>query len=121
MHHTQDQPQMFKYKKLLSAIEKTMNEIRLKREVSQPIKTKTSGSTFKNPSNYFAAELIEKAGCKELNVGDAFVSNKHANFLINKQQGNANQIEELGNKIIEKVYNKFKIKLEWEIKIIGQK
>ena len=61
------------------------------------------------------------SNCKGLSEGGIFVSNKHANFLINKQQGSANQIEELGNKIIEKVYDKFKIKLEWEIKIIGQK
>ena len=76
---------------------------------------------IENPKNYFAAKLIELSNCKGLSEGGIFVSNKHANFLINKQQGTANQIEELGNKIIEKVYDKFKIKLEWEIKIIGQK
>ena len=59
------------------------------------------------------------AGCKDLNVGDAFVSKQHANFLINTNKATANQIEELGFKIIDKVFKKFNIKLEWEIKIIG--
>ena len=61
------------------------------------------------------------SNCKELSEGGIFVSNKHANFLINKQEGTASQIEELGNKIISKVFDQFKIKLEWEIKIIGKK
>ena len=77
-----------------------MNEIKINREKTQPLKEKTSGSTFKNPKNNFAAKLIEMSNCKGLSEGGIFVSNKHANFLINKQQGTANQIEELGNKII---------------------
>ncbi len=102
-------------------IEKKVNEIKLIREKTQPIKEKTSGSTFKNPKNNFAAKLIEMSNCKGLSEGGIFVSNKHANFLVNKKEGTASQIEELGNKIIKRVYDKFKIKLEWEIKIIGQK
>ena len=102
-------------------IEKKIKEIKLMREKTQPIKEKTSGSTFKNPKNNFAAKLIEMSNCKELSEGGIFVSNQHANFLINKKEGTASQIEELGNKIISKVYDKYKIKLEWEIKIIGQK
>ena len=94
-------------------------QIKDKRNKTQPITEKTSGSTFKNPENHFAAKLIEKSGCKGLNVGDAFVSEKHANFLINKNQASATDIENLGKIIIEKVYAKFNIKLEWEIKIIG--
>ena len=96
-----------------------LNEIKERREISQPLKTKTSGSTFKNPPNHFAAKLIEMAGCKNLNVGDVFVSTKHSNFLINTNNATANDIEELGLKIIERVYNKFNIKLEWEVRIIG--
>jgi len=96
-----------------------INEIKLKRENSQPIKSKTSGSTFKNPKNNHAAKLIEMSGCKGLNVGDAYVSDKHANFLININKAKADEIEQLGKKIIDKVYNKFNIKLDWEIKIIG--
>ena len=101
-------------------IEKKVNEIKLIREKTQPIKEKTSGSTFKNQKNNFAAKLIEMSNCKGLSEGGIFVSNKHANFLVNKKEGTASQIEELGNKIIKRVYDKFKIKLEWEIKIIGQ-
>jgi UDP-N-acetylmuramate dehydrogenase len=100
-------------------ISKKVNEIKLKRKDSQPLKTKTSGSTFKNPKNNYAAKLIEMADCKNLNVGDAYVSDKHANFIINTNNATAKQIEELGNRIIDKVFDKFNIRLEWEIKIIG--
>ena len=100
-------------------IMKKMIDIKLMRETTQPLKTKTSGSTFKNPKNNYAAKLIEMSDCKGLSVGDVFVSLKHANFLINSNKANATQIEELGKRIIDKVYSKFDIKLEWEIKIIG--
>ena len=52
--------------------------------LSQPIKNKTSGSTFKNPKNFYAAKLIQEAGCKGLTIGDAILSEHHANFIINK-------------------------------------
>ena len=100
-------------------IQNKMKKIKEKREKSQPIRLKTSGSTFKNPLNHFAAQLIEQSGCKGLSVGDAFVSEKHANFLINKNQASASDIEKLGSIIIDRVHAKFNIKLEWEIKIIG--
>ena len=96
------------------------NNIKMKRENSQPIKEKTSGSTFKNPPNHFAAELIEKSGCKGLEYGDAIVSDLHSNFLINKGRASAADIENLGKKIIEKVFNKFNILLDWEIKLVGE-
>ena len=60
------------------------------------------------------------AGCKGLKVGDAVVSKIHANFLINTSNATAKQIEDLGKLIIEKVYKKFQILLEWEIKIVGE-
>ena len=100
-------------------INQKINEIKISRENSQPLQTKTSGSTFKNPENNYAAKLIEMSDCKGLNVGDAYVSEKHANFLINTNNATASEIEELGNRIIDKVFSKFDIKLEWEIKIIG--
>ena len=100
-------------------INQKINEIKINREDSQPLKTKTSGSTFKNPENNYAAKLIEMSDCKGLNVGDAYVSEKHANFIINTSNATASDIEELGNRIIDKVFNQFNIKLEWEIKIIG--
>ena len=99
---------------------KTMNEIKKNREISQPIKKKTSGSTFKNPIGFHAAKLIEMAGCKGLRKGDVMVSNLHSNFLINTNKASADEIEELGKIIIDKVYKKFQIILEWEIKLIGE-
>jgi UDP-N-acetylmuramate dehydrogenase len=100
-------------------IEEELKIIKNNRESSQPIKTKTSGSSFKNPTGSHAAELIDLAGCKGLKIGDAVVSRKHANFLINTDNATAGQIEDLGKLIIEKVYNKFQIILDWEIKIVG--
>ena len=101
-------------------IDKKMNYIKESRENTQPLQKKTSGSTFKNPKNNFAAKLIELSGCKGMSVGDVYVSEKHANFLINTNQASASQIEELGKKVIDQVYNQFKIRLEWEVKIIGK-
>ena len=98
-----------------------MDEIIKKRESSQPLLTKTGGSTFKNPKGFFAAKLIEESDCKGMIVGDATVSTKHANFLINQNKASAKDIETLGERIREKVYKKFNILLEWEIKIIGKK
>ena len=100
-------------------IKDKINEIKNKRLESQPIKNKTSGSTFKNPKNLFAARLIEEAGCKGMEYGNAVVSNQHANFLINKGRATATDIENLGKQVVDKVYKKFNIILEWEIKIIG--
>jgi UDP-N-acetylmuramate dehydrogenase len=107
-----------KYSSAKEIIEKK-NYIKLKRESSQPIKEKTSGSTFKNPSGEFAAALIEKAGCKGMKNGGASVSEIHSNFIINNGEATALDIENLGKKIIKHVYEKFGITLEWEIKIIG--
>ena len=109
----------FKYGSLEKIIKKN-NEIKLKRQSTQPLGEKTSGSTFKNPIGDFAAVLIEKAGCKGMNVGGASVSPIHANFLINDGSATAADIENLGKKILEIVEKKFGITLEWEIKILGK-
>ena len=101
-------------------IKQKIKNIKNKRLSTQPIQKLTSGSTFKNPPNLFAAKLIEESGCKGLTYGNAYVSDKHANFLMNNGKANANDIENLGKIIIDKVYGKFNIKLEWEIKIIGE-
>ena len=74
----------------INIIQKKMEDIKKHRLLTQPIKNKTSGSTFKNPHNLYAAKLIEEAGCKGMKLGNAFVSDKHANFLINN--GNAKQV-----------------------------
>ena len=100
-------------------IQHKMIDIKEKRLLTQPINNKTSGSTFKNPKNLFAAKLIEEAGCKGMEYGNAVVSNQHANFLINKGRATATDIENLGKQVVDKVYKKFNIILEWEIKIIG--
>ena len=100
-------------------IKENINEIKIKRKQSQPIKNKTGGSTFKNPKGYSAAKLIEEANCKGLMIGDAIVSQKHSNFLINTNQATSKNIEDLGNEIKTRVLNKFNINLDWEIKIIG--
>ena len=100
-------------------IEEELKNIKKKRETSQPIKTKTGGSSFRNPKGLHAAKLIELAGCKGLKIGDAIVSDKHANFIINTNNATSKQIESLGKKIIDKVYSKFQIMLDWEIKIVG--
>ena len=84
------------------------------------MRTKTSGSTFKNPPGEFAAKLIEKAGCKGMKIGGASVSVIHANFIINDGSATTRDIEYLGNLIINKVKEKFGIILEWEIKILGK-
>lgn len=100
-------------------IKEKIKNIKKQRLSSQPIKNKTSGSTFKNPQNLFAAKLIEESGCKGMSYGNAYVSNKHANFFINDGSATASDLENLGKLVINTVYKKFQIKLDWEIKIIG--
>ena len=100
-------------------IQSKIKQIKKTREQNQPIKCKTGGSTFKNPKDLFAAKLIEQADCKGLKYGDAIVSTKHSNFLINLGNAKAKDIETLGMIVQERVMNKLNILLEWEIKIIG--
>tara|TARA_Y100001970_G_scaffold6328_1_gene7204 strand:+ start:21102 stop:21995 length:894 start_codon:yes stop_codon:yes gene_type:complete len=94
--------------------------IKSQRINTQPIKEKTSGSSFKNPKDGFAAVLIEQAGCKGMQFGGATISNVHSNFIINHGKAKASDIEELGKSVIRRVKKKFGIELEWEIKIIGK-
>jgi UDP-N-acetylmuramate dehydrogenase len=98
-----------------------INHIKNQRESSQPIKNKTGGSTFKNPSNHKAWQLIDAAGCRGLSLGDAVVSQQHCNFLINQGNATAEDIENLGELVRKRVYEHSGILLEWEIKIIGKK
>ena len=95
------------------------NEIKLKRQSTQPLKEKTSGSSFKNPPGQFAAELIEKSGCKGMKIGGASVSRVHSNFIINNGHASASDIENLGKNIVRRVKDKYGVNLEWEIKILG--
>jgi UDP-N-acetylmuramate dehydrogenase len=101
------------------AIQDKIQQIQLQREESQPIRSKTSGSSFKNPVGMKAWELIDQAGCRGLRNGGAMISEKHCNFLINTGNATAKEIEDLGEAVRRKVFAKSGIMLEWEIKIIG--
>lgn len=105
-----------------SIIQKRMEKISKQREDSQPIRTKTGGSTFKNPkdSKYSAWELVDQAGLRGYRVGDAQISDKHCNFMLNLGNATAKDLESLGELVRDKVYRKTGIMLEWEIKLIGR-
>ena len=109
----------FEYGSQRDIVEKN-NNIKFKRQNSQPLREKTSGSTFKNPPGKFAAELIEKAGCKGMKLGGASISRVHSNFIINNGQAKASDIENLAKNVVIKVKDKFGITLELEIKILGR-
>ena len=95
-------------------------KIKQSREDTQPIRSRTGGSTFKNPDGHKAWELIDKSGCRGLTIGGAQVSEKHCNFLINTGTATAADLENLGEEVRQKVFNKTGIMLEWEIKRIGK-
>lgn len=97
-----------------------MREISASREETQPIRTRTSGSTFKNPPGMKAWELIEKAGCRGLTIGGAQVSEKHCNFFINSGGATASEMEKLFAEVQKRVLEKTGISLELEIKVIGK-
>jgi UDP-N-acetylmuramate dehydrogenase len=98
-----------------------IEEISRKREETQPIRTRTGGSTFKNPPGHKAWELIDQAGCRGLTRGDAQISTMHCNFLINNGNASAADLEGLGEEVIKRVFEKTGIMLEWEIKRIGKR
>ncbi|HEY0266536.1 MAG TPA: UDP-N-acetylmuramate dehydrogenase [Rhizomicrobium sp.] len=102
-----------------AAIKARMEELSANREASQPIKSKTGGSTFKNPPGCKAWQLIDEAGCRGLQMGGAQVSEKHTNFLINTGDATAADLEKLGEEVRKRVLEKSGIALEWEIKRVG--
>ncbi|MCF8474333.1 MAG: UDP-N-acetylmuramate dehydrogenase [Emcibacter sp.] len=102
-------------------IEQRMQEIVDARELSQPLRTRTGGSTFKNPDGQSAWLLIDQAGCRGLKIGDAMVSEKHCNFLINMGNATAQDIEDLGEEVRRRVRDHSGVDLIWEIRIIGRK
>lgn len=102
------------------AIGRRMAEIQAAREASQPIRTRTGGSTFANPPGRKAWQLIDEAGCRGLRRGGAMVSEKHANFLINTGGATAAEIEELGEDVRQRVLAASGILLDWEIRRIGR-
>ncbi|HZF34723.1 MAG TPA: UDP-N-acetylenolpyruvoylglucosamine reductase, partial [Candidatus Angelobacter sp.] len=106
------------------AIAARMQEIQTKREDTQPIRTRTGGSTFANPKQPEAQgrrawELIDAAGCRGLVRGGAIVSEKHCNFLINTGNATAADLEGLGEEVRRRVFEQFGVTLEWEIRRIG--
>jgi UDP-N-acetylmuramate dehydrogenase len=106
-------------------IEARMAEITGSREATQPVKTRTGGSTFKNPGpaqsgGRKAWQLIDAAGCRGLTRGEAQVSEMHCNFLINRGNASADDIEGLGEEVRARVLKETGVALEWEIKRIGE-
>lgn len=112
---------VFKGKKVQdgAVISQKMLEYKQKRESAQPQGVRTAGSTFKNPDGVAAWQLIERAGLKGYSVGGAVVSDKHANFLINRGNATARDIEALGETIRKKVFEKEGVLLDWEVKKMG--
>ena len=94
-------------------------KIIISRKTAQPTGVKTGGSTFKNPHGRKAWQLIDQAGCRGLKNGDAMISEKHCNFIINLKSANAQQIEELGQNVKQKVFENSGIQLNWEIERVG--
>ena len=102
-------------------IEKKQSDLVQRKKLSQPSQIKTCGSTFKNISKEKKAwMLIKESGCENYEVGDAVISKKHCNFFINKGNAKSSDIENLIKKVKSKVYEKTKIDLELEIKIVGE-
>jgi UDP-N-acetylmuramate dehydrogenase len=101
------------------AIAARMREIQAKREDSQPVRARTGGSTFANPEGSKAWELIDAAGCRGLARGGAMVSEKHCNFLINAGEATAADLEDLGEEVRARVFAKFGVDLQWEIRRVG--
>ncbi len=101
------------------AIGAEMDRIAAEREASQPLRSRTGGSTFKNPPGTKAWKLIDEAGCRGLTVGDAQVSEKHCNFLLNLGNASAADIEALGEEVRRRVFEHSGVMLEWEIQRVG--
>ena len=103
-----------------AAILAEMNTITEARSSSQPVNTRTGGSTFRNPQGYKAWELVDQAGFRGFKKGGAEVSPLHTNFLIAHEGAKASDIESLGEEIRSRVFEQSGILLEWEIKRVGE-
>lgn len=102
-----------------AAIGAEMDRIAAEREASQPLRSRTGGSTFKNPAGHKAWALIDAAGCRGLTRGDAQVSEKHCNFLLNLGSASSAEIEALGEEVRDRVKAQSGVTLEWEIQRVG--
>ncbi|QHI95749.1 UDP-N-acetylmuramate dehydrogenase [Aristophania vespae] len=101
-------------------IRQKITEIRTAREDSQPLKTRTGGSTFRNPDGHKAWMLIDQAKCRGLKIGDAQISEKHCNFMLNLGKASSAELELLGETVRQRVFDQTGISLQWEIKRIGR-
>ena len=97
-----------------------MDRIAAAREASQPLRTKTGGSTFKNPDGHKAWALVDAAGCRGMTIGGAQVSEKHTNFLINTGNASSADIEALGEAVRARVMAHSGVDLHWEIQRVGE-
>jgi len=104
-----------------SEIKKKINNLIDRKKKDQPSKIKTCGSTFKNPKSNKAWKLIKDSGCAGMKVGDAYISEKHCNFFVNKGNAKSNDLENLIHQVKSKVLDKTGINLELELRIIGKK
>ena len=102
------------------AIQTVMDELKEKRVTKQPLEYPSAGSTFKRPEGYFAGKLIQDAGLRGFQVGGAQVSEKHCGFVINKDQATASDVMNLMNQVSDKVYEAFGVRLEPEVKRLGE-
>lgn len=98
-----------------------MDKIAADREASQPLRSRTGGSTFKNPDGHKAWQLVDEAGCRGLRMGDAQVSEKHTNFLLNLGEATSADIEALGEEVRKRVMEHSGVTLEWEVQRVGNK
>ncbi len=113
----------FYFKKDEQGLEKSKREIKrllTKRAATQPTRQANAGSVFKNPENDYAARLIEACGLKGESINDAQISEKHANFIVNKGNAKARDVEALIHKIQQAVFKQYQVKLETEVCILGQ-
>ncbi|MFM1539344.1 UDP-N-acetylmuramate dehydrogenase [Helcococcus bovis] len=101
-------------------IQDKFNEYDYKRSSKQPLEKNSAGSTFKRPEGHFASKLIDDTGLRGFTVGDAQVSEKHCGFLINIENSTCENMLELIRQVQEKVYEKYNVKLEREVKLIGE-
>lgn len=102
------------------SIRAKMDELKIQRVTKQPLEYPSAGSTFKRPEGYFAGKLIQDAGLRGFQVGGAQVSEKHCGFVINKDQATAADIAEVMRQVSEKVMQEFGVKLEAEVKTLGE-
>ena len=101
-------------------IQSIMDDLKEKRVSKQPLEYPSAGSTFKRPEGYFAGKLIQDAGLRGFRVGGAQVSEKHCGFIINRDQATSTDICQLMQQVSEIVYEKFGVRLEPEVKKIGE-